>query len=134
MRRLGVYSAFDSLVRLFSIWTIPGDVPLIFSVEKIVLLALPLFLVFAPISALAIFLCLVGPSGYVLCSCLRRFLPLLAIARLLNIENLLALALLLLLLALACITSLSIPVVSVLLFLVLLFQSCGGHCLIYNTS
>jgi hypothetical protein len=86
--------------------------PLLFFVEEIVLLMLPLFLIFAPISAFVVFLCLVGPLGYVLCSCLRRCLPLLAIARLLNVKNLLALALLLLLLALACIVSLSIPVVS----------------------
>jgi hypothetical protein len=91
--------------------------------EEIVLLTLPLFFVFAPISALAIFLCLVGPLGCILCSCLHRCLPLLAIARLLNVENLLALALLLLLLALACIVSLNIAVVSLLLVLIMLFQS-----------
>jgi hypothetical protein len=97
--------------------------PLLFSVEETVLLTLPLFLVFASISTLVVSLCLVGPLGCVLCSCLRMCLPLLAIVRLLNVENLLALALLLLLLALACIVALSIHVVSLLLALILLFQS-----------
>jgi hypothetical protein len=87
--------------------------------KETVLFTMPLFLVFAPIYALVVSLCLVGTLGYVLCSCLRRCLPLLAIARLLNVENLLALALL----ALACVVSLSIPVVSLLVVLILLFQS-----------
>jgi hypothetical protein len=43
MRRLGVCSTFDPLLRLFSVWAIPGDMPLLFSVEEIVLLTLPLF-------------------------------------------------------------------------------------------
>jgi hypothetical protein len=94
---------------------------LVFSVEEAVLLTLPLFLVFVPIFALAVSFCLIGPLGCVWCSCLRRCLPLLTIARLLNVENLLALALLLLMLALACIVSLSIFVVSLLLVLILLF-------------
>jgi hypothetical protein len=116
-----VCSAFDPLLCFFSFWAIPGDMPLIFSIEEAVLLTLPLFLVFIQVSTLAISFCLVGPLGFVLCSCLRRCLPLLTIARLLNVETLLALALLLLMLAFACIVSLSIPVVSLLLFLILLF-------------
>jgi hypothetical protein len=95
--------------------------PLVFSVEATVLFTLPLFFVFVPIFTLVVCFCLVGPLGYVLRSCLRSCLPLLTIARLLNVENLLALALLLLMLALACIVSLSIPVVSLLLVLILLF-------------
>lgn len=122
-QRLRVCSAFDPLLRFFSVWAIPGDMTLVFSMEEAVLLTLPLFLVFVPISALVVSFYLVGPLGCVLCSCLRTCLPLLTIARLLNVENLLTLALLLLMLALACIVSLSIPVVSLLLVLILLFQS-----------
>jgi hypothetical protein len=95
--------------------------PLFFSMEEAVLFLLSLFLVFVPVFALAIFLPLVGPFSYVLCSCLQHRLSLLTTTLLLNVENLLALALLLLLLALASVTSLCIPVVSLLLVLVLLF-------------
>jgi hypothetical protein len=97
--------------------------PLFFSMEEAVLFSLSLFLVFVPVFALAISFPLVGPLSCVLCSYLRCRLSLLTIALLLNVENLLALALFLLLLALASIIPLCIPVVSLLLVLVLVFQS-----------
>jgi hypothetical protein len=52
---------FDPLLHCFSVWAIPGDMPIVFSKEEVVLLPLPLFLVFVPISALAV----VGPLGCV---------------------------------------------------------------------
>jgi hypothetical protein len=97
--------------------------PLFFYMEEAILFLLSLFLISVPVFALAISLPLVGPLSYVLCSRVRRRLPLLTIALLLNVENLLALALFLLLLALTFVT----PFVHSCCFLVacsgLLFQS-----------
>jgi hypothetical protein len=108
--------------------------PLFFSMEEAVLFLLSLFLVFVLVFSLAIFLPLVGPFSYVLCSCLQHRLSLLTTALLLNVENLLALALLLLLLALASVTSFVYSccfLVACSGFALLVF--CGGRCLIYNT-
>jgi hypothetical protein len=91
--------------------------------EEAVLFLLSLFLVSVLVFALGISLPLVGPLSCVLCSYLLCRLSLLITDLLLNVENLLALALLLLLLALASMVPLCIPIASLLLVLVLLFQS-----------
>jgi hypothetical protein len=67
LMRLGVCSAFDSLMHFFSIWAIPDDMPLPFSMEEAILYSLSLFLVYVLVSALAVSFPLTWLLGSVLC-------------------------------------------------------------------
>jgi hypothetical protein len=121
-RRLRVCSTFDPFLGLLSIWTIPGDVPLILSTEEAILPSPPLVLVSILVPALAISLAF----GLILrCSawaCLHRLLPLLAASLLFYIKDFLALLFLWLWLALATAAPLGVPAIGhELLALVLLF-------------
>jgi len=121
-RGLQICSAFDPFLGLLGIWTIPGDVPFVFSIEEIILPSLPLVLVSILIPALANSLAFGLFLRRAVWACLRRLLPLLAASLLFYIKDLLAMPLLLLRLALASAAPLDILVVALeLLALVLLF-------------
>jgi hypothetical protein len=82
--------------------------------EEAILFSLSLFLVYVLVSTLVVSFPLIRLLGYVWCWHLRRCMSLLTTALLLNVEDLLALA---------SVVPLCIPIVSLLLVLVLLFQS-----------
>ena len=120
-RRLRVCSVFYPFLGLLSIWTIPGDVPLVLFMKETVLPSLLLILVSIPVLALAIFLAFELFLRCVVWICLQRLLPLLAASPLFYIKDLLALPLLWLWLALASIASLGIPAISLELLALVLF-------------
>ena len=120
--RLRICSAFDPLLGLLSIWAIPGDVPLIFSMKEAVLPSLLLVLVSILVLALAISLAFSLFLRCIVWACLHRLLPLLVASLLLYIKDLLALPLRWLQLVLTFVASLGVPAVALELFaLVLLF-------------
>ena len=122
-RRWRICSAFDPFLGLLGIWAIPGDVPFVFSIEETILPSLPWFLVFVLAFLLIVFLAFVLLLRCFALFCLRHLLPLLATPLLLYVENLLIRRLLRLWLALAFVAPLSVPTVSlVLLVLILFFQ------------
>ena len=70
-RRLRVCPVFYSLLGLFRIWAISGDVPFVFSMEETILPLLPWFLVFILALLLIVFFCLLTAS-VMLCFVLPR--------------------------------------------------------------
>ena len=91
--------------------------------EETVLPSLSWFLVFVPAFLLIVFFAFILLLGCFVFFCLRHLLPLLATPLLLYVENLLIRRLLRLWLALAFVAPLSVPTVSlVLLVLILFFQ------------
>ena len=114
---------FYSLLCFFRIWAISSDVPFGFSMEETILPSLPWFLVFVSALLLIVFFAFVLLLWCIILFCLRHLLSLLATPLLLYVENLLIRRLLRLWLALAFVAPLSIPVISlVLLVLILFFQ------------
>jgi hypothetical protein len=119
--RRRVSSTFDPFLCFLGIWAISSDMTFLFAMKEAILLALPLPWIFVPISHLAKSFPLIGCLCHILCPYLQNFLPLLVIALLLDVEDLLVLVLLLLLLNLVSIAPLGIPVACLLLILILLF-------------
>ena len=102
-RRLWVCSIFYPFLGLLGIWTIPGDVPFVFSIEEIILPSLPLVLVSILIPALANSLAFGLFLRRAVWACLRWLIPLLVVSSLFYVEDLLVLRLLWLRLTLASI-------------------------------
>ena len=120
-RRLRVCPVFYPLLGFFCIWAISGDMPFVFSMEEIILSSQPWFLVFVLALLLIVFFAFVLLLRCFVLFCLGHLLPLLATPLLLYVENLLIRRLLRLWLALPSVAPLSVPAISLVLLVLILF-------------